>query len=470
MTSAGAPSRAERRAERRYRRAVRRAEMANRSTELGLMVLVALIVVGAYTLASLGKTASLPVNLGPFLVVVLGLFLGGHMALRVLAPRADPILLPIAGLLNGLGYVIIVRLNHHQAGLQATWSLLGMVAFVATLAVVRRARDLDRYRYLLGFGGVALLLLPLLPKFGENIGGSRVWVRFGPLNFQPGEFAKVALLVFCASYLAEKRVVLAEGDRRLGPLPLPDLRTLGPVGLAWGLSIVVMVAERDLGMSMLYFFLFVTLLYVATGRRRYVGAGMVMFAVASYASYRAFGHVRVRVETWLNPWRTAQSTGYQIVQAMFAFGAGGISGTGLALGSPSRIPAAQTDFIFAAIGEELGFAGTVLVLVGFLLIVGAGLRIAVRTEHPFEKLLATGAAAIFGLQTFIIVSGVIRLLPLTGITLPFVSYGGSSLLTNYVLLALLLRISDTSARVGSWDPDGGPAAGPVDGSVPVGVA
>ena len=410
------------------------------------MVLVSIVVVGAYVLASLGKTASLPVNLGPFLVVVLGLFLVGHLALRVLAPRADPVLLPIAGLLNGLGYVVIVRLNNHQAGLQAVWTLLGMGAFVGTLFVVRRVRDLDRYRYLLGFGGVGLLMLPLLPGLGEQIGGSRVWVHFGPLNFQPGEFAKVALLIFCASYLAEKGTLLAEGDRRLGPLPMPDLRALGPVGLAWGVSIVIMVAEHDLGMSLLYFFLFITLLYVATGRRRYVGGGLGLFALAAVTTYKASPVLHERVTVWLNPWRTSQSTGYQIVQAMFAFAAGGTVGTGLALGSPTRIPAVQTDFIFAAIGEEMGLVGTLAFLTAFLLIVAVGLRIAVRADNAFDKLLATGAAAIFGLQTFIIVSGVIRLLPLTGITLPFVSYGGSSLLTNYILLALLLRVSDTSAR------------------------
>jgi len=432
-------------AARRDRRMTRRAASVNRTTELGLIVLVAIIVVAAYVLASLGKTGSLPVDLAPFLAVVIGLFVVGHLSLRALAPRADPVLLPIAGLLNGLGYVVIVRLDDKQAGLQAVWSLLGMVAFVGTLVVVRRVRDLDRYRYLLGFGGVGLLLLPLLPGIGEDIGGSRVWVHLGPLNFQPGEFAKVALLIFCASYLAEKGTVLAQGDRRLGAIPLPDLRALGPVGLAWGLSIVIMVAEHDLGMSMLYFSLFITILYVATGRRRYVGAGLGMFAVAAAVSYRYTAVVHERVSVWLDPWKVAQTGGYQIVQAMYAFGAGGIVGTGLALGSPTRIPAVQTDFIFAAIGEELGLFGTVVILTAFLVIVAVGLRIAARADHSFDKLLAAGAAAIFGLQTFIIVSGVIRLLPLTGITLPFVSYGGSSLLTNYVLLALLLRISDTSA-------------------------
>jgi cell division protein FtsW (lipid II flippase) len=439
-------TRAERRAERRYRRALRRWEVANRGTELGLIVLVAIAVVGAYILASLGKTASLPVNLGPFLIVVLGLLLCGHVALRILAPRADPVLLPLAGLLNGLGYVLIVRLNRHQAGLQAVWTALGMAAFITTLAVVRRVRDLDRYRYLLGLGGIGLLLLPLVPGIGEQIGGSRVWVHFGPFNFEPGELAKVMLLVFCASYLGEKHDLLAEGDRRWGPVPLPDLRTLGPVALAWGVSIMIMVAEHDLGMSMLYFFLFVSLLYVATGRRRYVGAGAVMFAGAAVAAYHSSAVLHERVTVWLDPWKTAQSTGFQLVQAMYAFAAGGTVGTGLALGSPSRIPAVQTDFIFAAIGEELGLAGTVAVLTAFLIMVAVGLRIALRADHPFDKLLAAGAAAILGLQTFIIVSGVIRLLPLTGITLPFVSYGGSSLITNYVLLAFLLRVSDTSAR------------------------
>jgi len=422
----------------------RRARRPSRSTELGLVILAGVITAGAYALASLGKTASLPVNLGPFLAVVIGLILAAHIAIRVLAPRADQTLLPLAGLLNGFGYVFIARLDRHQAGLQAVWTMLGVGAFVATLALVRQARDLDRYRYLFGFGGVGLILLPLLPVVGESIGGSRVWVHFGPVNFQPGEFAKIALVIFCASYLAEKREVLAQGDLRIGPVPLPDLRALGPVSLAWGLSIVVMVAERDLGMSMLYFGLFIAMLYVATGRRRYVAAGTALFAAAAAFAYSSFGHVRVRFHVWLNPWAVSNTTGYQTVQALFAFGAGGVAGTGLALGSPTRIPAVQTDFIFAAIGEELGLAGTVAILAAFVLIVGTALRIAVRTEHPMEKLVALGAAAIFGFQTFIIVSGVIRLLPLTGLTLPFVSYGGSSLLANYILLALLIRISDES--------------------------
>lgn len=438
--------------DRQTRWANRRAASVNRTTELGLIIIVALIVVAAYTLASLGKSASLPVNLGPFLAIIVGLFVLGNVALRQFAPRADPVLLPIAGLLNGVGYVVIVRLNHKLAALQAIWSLLGMAAFIGTIVVIRRVRELERYRYLLGFGGVGLLLLPLLPGIGRTVNGSRVWVHVGPLNFQPGEIAKVALLCFGASYLAEKGVVLAQGDRRFGPIPLPDLRALGPVALAWALSIVIMIAGHELGMGLLYFALFITMLVVATGRRRYLAAGGVLFAIAVFFAYKTSKVLHERITVWLDPWKTAQSSGYQIVQSMFAFGAGGVSGTGLALGSPTRIPEVQTDFIFAAIGEELGFVGTVTILLGYLLIVGVGLRIAVRAEQPFDKLIAVGASAIFALQTFIIVGGVTRLLPLTGITLPFISYGGSSLLTNYVLLALLLRISDSSARAAAGLP------------------
>jgi len=249
--------------------------------------------------------------------------------------------------------------------------------------------------------------------------------------------------VFFASYLVERRELLA--DRiRLGPLriPRPRLRVLLPLVAAWGVSIVVMVAERDLGSSLLFFGLFIGLLWLATGQPAYLVGGAGLFALAASLAYRLFGHVQTRVDIWLDPWATAQGKGYQIVQSMFAFGSGGVVGSGLALGSPQRIPAAATDFIFAAIGEELGLLGTTAVLVAFLLLVGSGLRIALRADHPFEKLLAAGLTLVVGFQTFIIVGGITRIVPLTGITLPFVSYGGSSLVANYILIALLLRISD----------------------------
>jgi len=416
--------------------------MRRRTTELGLLVLAAVITAAAYALASLGKSATLPANLVPLLVVILGLLAVAHLAVRRLAPAADAVLLPCAGLLNGIGYVFIARLNPHLSGLQATWTALAVAAFVGTLLVVRRARDLERYRYSFMLLGIGLLLMPLLPVLGENINGARLWVRFGSLTFQPGELAKIAVSVFFASYLVERSELLAD----IGHGHLPSLRVLGPVLLAWGVSLLVMTAERDLGSSLLFFALFISMLWVATDRPAYLAIGAGLFAVGSLFAYRAFAHVRIRVTIWINPWPHAANIGYQLLQGLFALGSGGFGGSGLGLGTPNVIPAAATDFIFAAIGEELGLLGTAAIVVAFLVMVGVGLRIALRADNPFEKLLAAGLTTILGLQSFIIIGGVLRLLPLTGITLPFVSYGGSSLLANYILLALLLRISNDNAE------------------------
>ncbi len=423
-----------------------------RNTELGLIVLGTLVTVGAYLLASLAEDASIPANIGPFLGIVLGLQLVAHIAIRRLAPDADGTLLPIAGLLNGLGYVFIVRIDEAKAapqnlaGLQSAWAAVGVGAFVATLLVVRRVRDLERYRWTIGFAGIGLLLLPLVPGVGKTINGAKIWVGIGPISFQPGEFAKILLAVFFASYLVEKRELLAVSSRRIGPIPLPDPKHLGPVLLAWGASLVVMISQKDLGSSLLFFALFVALLWVATERATYLIVGALLFAGGAVFAHSQFLHVQDRVDIWLDPWVEPKDEGFQIVEAQFAFSAGGITGTGINLGSPNRIPYAETDFIFAAIGEELGLLGATAVLLAFVLIVGAGLRIALRSEVPFERLLATGLTVLIGVQSFIIIAGVIRVLPLTGITLPFVSYGGSSLIANYVLLALLLRISDDTAQ------------------------
>jgi cell division protein FtsW (lipid II flippase) len=414
---------------------------SRRTTELGLIVLAAVITAGLYVLASLGRTASIPANLIPFLVVVLGLMVVCHLAVRRFAPNADGVLLPMAGLLNGIGYVMIARLDNDLAGLQMTWTFIAVAAFVATLTLLRRVRDLERYRYTFMLAGVALLVLPLAPGIGRSINGSRIWVAFGPISFQPGEFAKLALAVFFASYLVEKREVLGVAARRIGPLALPELRHFGPVLLAWGISLLVMISEKDLGSSLLFFALFLAVLWVATERASYLVVGGALFSAGALVAWRAFSHVQQRVDIWLDAFADPNGKGFQIVQATFALAWGGIAGTGLGLGNPNRIPAAKTDFIFAAIGEELGLLGTVAILAAFLLIVGVGLRIALRASSPFETLLATGLTTIIGFQAFIIMGGVTRLVPLTGITLPFVSYGGSSLVSNYVLLALLLRIS-----------------------------
>jgi cell division protein FtsW (lipid II flippase) len=418
--------------------------LARRRTELGLIVLGAIVTGSAYVLTSLGRTSTLPANIVPFLGIVLGLLITAHVATRRLAAGADALLLPLAALLNGIGYVFIARLDEASpnpdglAGLQAAWTAIGVGAYIATLVVVRRARDLARYRYTLLLVGVVLLLLPLVPGIGNEIRGAKIWVEIGPLGFQPGEFAKIALAIFFAGYLVENREALT--------LKAMDLKFLGPVGIAWAASLIVMTAERDLGSSLLFFGLFVVMLWVATGRLLYLALGGGMFAAGAYAAWSMFDHVQERVSIWLDPWSDAQGDGFQVVQSWFALAWGGIGGTGLGLGNPDRIPVVETDFIFAAIGEELGLLGTTAVIVAFLLLLGAGLRVAVRTDEPFEKLLAVGLTTLLALQAFIIMAGVTRLLPLTGVTLPFVSYGGSSLVGNYVLLALLVRVSDDTAR------------------------
>jgi len=418
---------------------------ARRRTELGLIVLAVVLSGGLYALAGFGKAGNLPANMGPFLAAIFVIVLLGHVALRLLAPNADPILLPVAGLLNGIGYVFIARLDTHEARLQAVWTLVGMVAFVGTLVVVRQAHDLERYRYSFAAFGIGLLLLPLVPHVGEDINGARLWVHIGPLNFQPGEISKLALAVFFASVLAEQGDLLGQRTKRVGRLLMPDPRYLAPIVAAWGLSLVIFLAENDLGSSFLFFALFVGMLWVASGRAWFLGLGGALFAGGSYLALKLINHARARVQSWLDPWAHAQTTGYQIIQGWFAIAQGGLFGEGPGQSSANSIPEASTDLIFAVIADELGLVGVSAMLFGYLLMVGTGLRVAIRCDRPFDKLLATGLSLILGVQTFVIVAGVTRLIPLTGITLPFVSYGGSSLISNYILLALLARLSHDSA-------------------------
>jgi cell division protein FtsW (lipid II flippase) len=417
-----------------------------RRTELGLILLAVVAVGATYALAAFGQNATIPADIGPFLGVILVLLLAAHLAARRWAPDADGTLLPIAGLLNGLGYVFIARLNDDLAGLQATWTAVGIGAFIATLVIVRRVRDLDRYRYTFMALGVGLLLLPLLPVVGDEVNGSRIFVSFGPVNFQPGEFAKVLLALFFASYLVEKRELLSIATWGVGPVKLPEPKHLFPVLLAWGFSLMVLFFEKDLGSSLLFFTIFVVMLWIATQRASYLLVGATLFGTGAFFAWKTFTHVQQRVDIWLDPWDLCFAEGQQICRSQFGLALGGMSGTGPGLGRFDRFPAVETDFIFTVIGEELGLLGGTLILVGFLLLVGTGLRIAAAAEHEFEKLLAAGLTALLGFQAFIIIAGVTRLLPLTGVTLPFVSYGGSSLIANYVILALLMRISDDTTR------------------------
>ena len=431
---------------RRDRRAVMAVSRRRRSTELILIVMAVVITGAAYTISALGEDAEIPPGIVVFVLFLLGLLVCAHMVVWYVAAGADSTLLPVAALLHGIGFVMITRLDNELAGLQATWSMIAILAFVGTLVVVQRASDLARYQWTFFAIGAVLLMLPMVPGVGQNINGARIWVSIGPINFQPGEFAKIALAIFFAAYLAERRELIAASTWKIGPIHLPEPRFILPILVAWGFSVVVMVGQRDLGSSLLFFTLFVVLMWVATEKVSYLIIGAVLFAGAAFFSWSQFSHVRTRVDIWIDPWSRSLDRGYQIVQSLFGLADGGMTGTGLGRGNPNQVPEAQNDFIFAAIGEEMGLIGATAILISYLLIIGAGLRTAIRTERPFEKLLATGLTTIIGVQAFIIIGGVIKVVPLTGITLPFVSYGGSSLIANYILLALLLRVSDSAAR------------------------
>jgi cell division protein FtsW (lipid II flippase) len=373
---------------------------------------------------------------------------GALVVIRRFAPSADPALFPTAGVLVGLGFAMIFRLSGGLATEQATWIVVGLLAFAATLVVVRDHRMLDTYTYTIGLAGLVLLMLPMVPGIGETINGARLWVQVGPLGFQPAEIGKVLIVIFLASYLNQRRELLQVATTRIGPLRLPAVKHLAPVLVAWGASLVILFVQKDLGASLLYFGIFVVMLWVATGRVAYLVLGIVLFAIGAYAGWAVFDHVQLRVDIWLHALDPEKvfKVGYgQVAQAEFGMATGGLVGTGLGQGSPGLIPFASTDFIFAAVGEELGLLGTTAVLLLYVVLVGKGLRIALDCRDGFGRLLATGLATLIALQTFVIVGGVTRVIPLTGVTLPFMSYGGSSLVSNFVLLALLVRLSSGPA-------------------------
>ena len=422
--------------------------LPRRRTELGLLIAAAVIVTAAYVLMIVGNTSKVPTDVGPLLGAMLALGLTAHVATRIFARDAHPVVLPIVFLLNGLGYVMLTRIDlgyghgYDFAPLQAGWTAFGVGVYVVTLIVIRRSRDLDRYRYLLLAVAIALLLSPLVPGLGVSVYGARLWIHLGTTEFQPVEVAKILLCIFFASYFVERRELLTIPTVRLGNRLVVDPRPLLPITAAWLFAIGIMSLEHDIGFSALLFTVFIALLWITTGRTGYLVFGLVIFFVGAYISSKYFGQVHVRVATWLDPWKSPRGAGEQLVQAWYALGSGGLGGTGLGLGQPWDIPVVQADFIFAAFGEEMGLLGSSMIVVAFLVLVGAGLRIAQAARSEFAKLTAAGLTLIIGFQAFFIMAGVLRLLPLTGITLPFVSYGGSALIANYALIALLMRISD----------------------------
>ncbi len=423
-----------------------------RRTELGLLLFGSLIVVALYVIAELGLNSKMPADIGPFLGVVLGLALVAHLANRWLVPDANAVVLPLAALLNGIGYVIIARWNPPgsvppEAPEQAAWTALGVGLYVLTLLVVRYSRDLERYRYLLLLLAGVLLVAPL---FFSPINGAHLWVHVGSLAFQPIEFSKILLVIYFASYFAANKELLSIPTARFGNRLVLDPRPLLPLLVAWGAAMAVIGVEGDVGFAALLFTVFIAMLWLTTGRFGYLVFGVVLFAVGAYVAARYFGQVHTRVDAWLNPWSTATNpnlNGGQLRLGWFGFGSGGVGGTGLGFDTAAgKIPNLTTDMIFAAIGTEMGLVGAAAVVFAYILLVGSGMRIAQAARSDFSRLMAAGFTLTLGFQAFFIMAGVTRLLPFTGITLPFVAYGGSSLLANYVLIALLLRISHEGAQ------------------------
>ncbi len=384
-------------------------------------------------------------------VALAAIALVAHLTVRTGAPYADPVLLPVVMLLNGLGLVFVHRVDlatgSELAPTQTVWTAVSVGGMCAVLLFLRDVRSLGRYQYTFGFATIGLLLLPLVPGITAGIiNGAQLWIDVFGMRFQPGEVAKITMMVFLAGYLERKRALLSVANQRIGPLLLPAPRHLAPVLLATAMALVILAGLRDLGSALLFFGAFLAMLYVATGRLAYPAIGGVAFAVGATIAYQLFGHVRVRVAIWLDPWSRVTDEGYQLAQSLFALGTGGLTGTGLGFGRPQDVPFSATDAIFVVIGEELGLLGSSALLLLYLVVVVRGYKIALTARDEFSTLLTTGLTTILALQTFVIIGGLTRLVPLTGITLPFVSYGGSSLLTNYLIVGLLLRVSDDSRR------------------------
>ncbi|MFK0125407.1 FtsW/RodA/SpoVE family cell cycle protein [Streptomyces nigra] len=439
---------------------------SRRNTELGLLVFAVVIPVFAYANVGLAINDEVPAGLLAY-GIGLGLLAGiGHLGVRKFAPYADPLMLPLATLLNGLGLVIIWRLDQSKrlqasdtfveaAPRQLLYSAMGMALLVAVLIFLKDHRVLQRYTYISMAVALVLLLLPLVPGLGADVFGAKIWIKIPGLGtLQPGEFAKIVLAVFFAGYLMVKRDALALASRRFMGLYLPRGRDLGPIIVVWMISILILVFETDLGTSLLFFGMFVIMLYVATERTSWIVFGLLMSAVGAVSVASFEPHIQTRVQAWLNPalefkLSRAGELGHteQAMQALWAFGSGGTLGTGLGQGNSDLIGfAANSDFILATFGEELGLAGVMAILLIYGLIVERGVRTALAARDPFGKLLAVGLSGAFALQVFVVAGGVMGLIPLTGMTLPFVAYGGSSVIANWALIGILLRISDTARR------------------------
>jgi cell division protein FtsW (lipid II flippase) len=429
--------------------------MTARNRELFALVPVAILLTAGFAAVFAQENAKLGNLSLIFGAYFLAICLATHIFLRIRLPNADPYLFPLMATLTAFGLVMIYRIDESLARDQANWFVFGLILFALTIYFLRDYEVLERYRYTIAVVGLLILLAPRLPGIGQQVNGAYLGVKIGPLAFQPAEFTKIAIVVFLASYLREHREVLIVGARRVLGVTLPPLKHFGPMLVVWGASMFMLVFIRDLGSSLMFFAAFLALLYVATGRFSFVVIGMAMFLVGAWFFASTVPHVHDRVEIWLHPYAEAQRNGYQILQSTFAQADGGLFGKGFGQAlidipgthPPARLlPAAETDTIYALIVNELGLFGAVGVILVYLTIAARGFKIALLASDGFSKLLATGLTAVFAIQAFVIIGGVTRVIPLTGVTLPFISYGGSSIVANFVLLALLLLISDRARR------------------------
>ena len=431
-----------------------------RSAEGSALVLAWLVGLFAWVLVDLATDNDLKSGLLP-LISVGGLLLAAHIVVRWQAPFADPVILPAVAMLNLLGLAMIHRLdvaNQKLAALrgvnaptpdvylQITWLGVGLFLFCAVLFILTDHRRLLRLTFTCGVAGILMLFLPLIPGLGVEINGARLWINLAAFTIQPGEVAKILLTIFFAGFLVSRRHSLALINHKIVGIGFPRAKDVGPLIVVWAAALLVLILERDLGTSLLIFGLFIVMLYVATGRRGWVILGGLLLFASSFLAFKAFGHVRIRFSVWLDPFSQATDNGYQIVQSLYGFANGGVFGTGWGRGYPQLVPFAKTDFITSALGEELGLTGLIAIILLYILVIERGARAAVATRDQFGNLLAIGLTTALGLQTFIVIGGVTRLIPLTGLTTPFLSYGGSSLVANYILVALLLRISNSARK------------------------
>jgi cell division protein FtsW (lipid II flippase) len=427
--------------------------MAARNRELLALVPVAILLTAGFAAVFAQESEQLGDLSLVYGAYFLAICLITHVYLRIRLPDADPYLFPLVATLTAFGLVMVYRIDETLARDQANWFVLGLILFALTIHFLRDYDVLERYRYTIAIGGLLLLLAPRLPGIGQQVNGAYLGVKIGPIAFQPAEFTKLAIVVFLASYLREHREVLIVGARRVLGVTLPPLKHFGPMLVVWGASMFMLVFIRDLGSSLMFFAAFLALLYVATGRFSFVVIGMAMFLLGAWFFASTVPHVHDRIEIWLHPYDDPQGTGYQILQSIFAQADGGLFGKGFGQAlivvpgtNDPLLPAAQTDTIYALIVNEAGLFGACGVILVYLLIAARGFKVALLANDGFSKLLATGLTAVFAIQAFVIVGGVTRVIPLTGVTLPFISYGGSSIVANFVLLALLLLISDRARR------------------------